>query len=82
MVYFDPTSTKLVQQFINLAIGKDRATIGHDMNSCTRDVEPVRCTDLDNPGRNVVFLDTPGFDDSKMTDTQVLAAIAHWLKMT
>ena len=42
----------------------------------------MRCSHPDNPDRNVVFLDTPGFDDARKTDAEVLMAIAHWLNTT
>ena len=56
--------------------------IGHDLDSCTQEVQAVRCSHPDNPNRNVVFLDTPGFDDTDKTDAEVLMAIAHWLNTT
>ncbi|KZP05688.1 hypothetical protein FIBSPDRAFT_655633, partial [Athelia psychrophila] len=31
------------------------------------------------PNRMIVFLDTPGFDDSRLSDTDILFAISDWL---
>jgi GTPase Era involved in 16S rRNA processing len=70
-------------QFINTATGWTLATVGHDLNSCTQDVYSITCPHPDGSGRNVVFVDTPGFDDSgNMSDYDVLKAIANWLKQT
>jgi hypothetical protein len=66
-------------EFINLATGGDHAIIGHKLLSCTREVRAVRCRRPDGSDGNVVFLDTPGFDDTHMTDAEVLIAIADWL---
>ena len=30
------------------------------------------------PSKNVVFVDTPGFDDQNLSDTEVLKRIADW----
>ncbi|KAG8834801.1 hypothetical protein FRC18_001475 [Serendipita sp. 400] len=65
--------------FIALATGSDEATVGHNLRSCTEKVQPVRHTHND---RSFVFLDTPGFDDTKMSDVEVLANIAEWLTTT
>lgn len=32
--------------------------------------------------RKVVFVDTPGFDDTNTKDTDILQAIADWLEKT
>lgn len=31
-------------------------------------------------GHDVTLVDTPGFDDSKRSDTEILILIANWLK--
>ncbi|QPC71022.1 hypothetical protein HYE68_001774 [Fusarium pseudograminearum] len=53
------------------------ATIGHDMISCTSivDVYPYEVT----PDFTVYLIDTPGFDDTGRSDTEVLSEIAAWL---
>ncbi|RBR21417.1 uncharacterized protein FIESC28_04954 [Fusarium coffeatum] len=62
--------------FISKCSGKN-VKIGHSQTSCTSvvDVYPYEvsrdCT--------VYLIDTPGFDDSDKTDTQVLQEIAAWL---
>lgn len=46
--------------------------------SCTKDVQS--CTAFEMDDRTVELVDTPGFSDSKMTDTQVLELIGTWMK--
>jgi hypothetical protein len=66
-------------QFIDLATGQGGGNVGHALHSCTKDVRSVR---VPHPvdGGPVVFVDTPGFDDTNMSDTEVLGMIAHWLE--
>ena len=71
-----------MNQFINVATGQPSTTIGHDLESCTQDVQAVSCSHPDGSGRNVVFVDTPGFNDSGRTDYDVLKSIAKWLEKT
>ncbi|KAG0013603.1 hypothetical protein BGZ80_010967 [Entomortierella chlamydospora] len=55
--------------------GRD-VKVGHSLGSCTQDVEEVRCQ-ID--GQSVMILDTPGFDDTNRSDTEVLTDIAEYL---
>ena len=64
-------------QFINLTSGSDLATSG-SLESCTKDVQFGKPFDLD--GRRVVLIDTPGFDDTKLSEVDVLNMIAAFLK--
>ena len=50
------------------------------MESCTSDVEIAKEFTLD--GRKVVLIDTPGFDDTNKSDTEVLRLIAAFLEKT
>jgi predicted GTPase len=43
----------------------------------TQDIEKVDCI---VGGQNVTLVDTPGFDDSKRSDTEILSLIAQWLQ--
>ncbi|MCJ1429209.1 hypothetical protein MMC29_007122, partial [Sticta canariensis] len=62
--------------FISKLTGKD-VKIGHGLQSCTSEIEEVRC----KIGLcNVTLVDTPGFDDSNRTDTEILRLIASWMK--
>ncbi|ORZ12598.1 P-loop containing nucleoside triphosphate hydrolase protein, partial [Lobosporangium transversale] len=50
--------------------------VGDDLESCTQNIEPITC-EID--GELVTILDTPGFDDTKRSDTQVLTDVAEYL---
>ncbi|KAI6141058.1 hypothetical protein BKA82DRAFT_1005953 [Pisolithus tinctorius] len=62
--------------FIDRAVG--RPDLGGGSTSCTKKVHPVRYPHSDGV-RNIVLADTPGCDNSFMTDFQVLWEIAQWL---
>ena len=68
-------------KFISMATGSDGKTIGHGLGSFTQHVRAVRCRRPDNP-RSFVFVDTPGFDDTHLSDGEILLRIASWLKET
>ncbi|KAI3327314.1 P-loop containing nucleoside triphosphate hydrolase protein [Xylariaceae sp. AK1471] len=59
------------------ACSEKRVTIGHDLNACTStvDVYPYELSS----SCTVYLIDTPGFDDTNRSDTEVLDAIATWL---
>ena len=48
-------------------------------NEGTETVGVYKC---DLGGRHILLIDTPGFDDSRLSDTAVLKEIASWLAMT
>jgi len=54
--------------------------IGDDLESCTSKVQESEEFILD--GKRVVLVDTPGFDDTHKTDTEVLKSIAGFLGET
>ncbi|KAF4462061.1 hypothetical protein FALBO_11137 [Fusarium albosuccineum] len=62
--------------FISACSGRP-VKIGHELESCTSTVDVYPCNFL--PGRTVYLIDTPGFDDTEKTDTDVLREIAAWL---
>ena len=68
-------------QLIDLATGQNGHTVGHGMKSHTSDIRAVR---VSHPlsGHPMVFVDTPGFDDTYKTDTEILSIIANWLVTT
>ncbi|KAG9225349.1 hypothetical protein CCMSSC00406_0006264 [Pleurotus cornucopiae] len=66
--------------FISYACRKaSKDLIGHNLESCTSKVQPIRIT---TGTHNVILVDTPGFDDTNMSDTRVLGMIADWLLET
>ena len=63
-------------QFVNLASGSQLA-VGEGLRSCTPAVQTSRSFELS--GRQVTLIDTPGFDDTLKTDTEILKLIASFL---
>ncbi|KAL8653076.1 MAG: hypothetical protein Q9226_003996 [Calogaya cf. arnoldii] len=51
--------------------------IGHNLSSCTEEVEEVPCKVGD---QYVILVDTPGFNDTNRSDTEILTAMADWMK--
>ena len=66
-------------QFINLISGSD-LRVGDELTSCTSDVQLARPFELD--GRMITLIDTPGFDDTNKSDTDILKLIALFLSTT
>ena len=66
-------------QFINLA-SHSSLRVGMDLKSCTQEVQLADEFTMD--GRRVVLIDTPGFDDTAKSDTDVLRMIADFLATT
>ncbi|KAG6333804.1 hypothetical protein ID866_5282 [Astraeus odoratus] len=62
--------------FINVASGSD-LRVGMGLESCTDEVQTS--VPFSVSGRQVVLLDTPGFDDTNLTDTDVLRIISAYL---
>ncbi|CAN9105895.1 unnamed protein product [Alternaria alternata] len=56
--------------FIKHATGCD-VVVGHTQTSCTSKVEIFQI-----PGTSVYLMDSPGFDDTNISDTQILRSIA------
>ncbi|KIK41731.1 hypothetical protein CY34DRAFT_189298 [Suillus luteus UH-Slu-Lm8-n1] len=63
--------------FINVASGSD-LRVGMGLESCTNEVQTSQSFLLDE--KNVVLVDTPGFDDTTKSDTDVLKMIAAYLQ--
>ena len=66
-------------QFINLASGSN-LPVGMGLRSCTADVQLADEFTLE--GRTVTLIDTPGFDDTSKSDTDILKLIAAFLATT
>ena len=62
--------------FISKATGRDDLRIGHDLTSCTQEIQVIE-TKIDD--HIVRFVDTPGFSDTYLSDTEVLEMIADYL---
>ncbi|KAK7685303.1 hypothetical protein QCA50_011666 [Cerrena zonata] len=65
--------------FINLVSGAN-FEVGTGLLSCSKEVQSSQPFDVN--GRKVVMIDTPGFDDSTRSDTDILRTIATYLADT
>ncbi|RDB17362.1 GTPase IMAP family member 4 [Hypsizygus marmoreus] len=62
--------------FINTLAGKTVASVGHNLKSHTSQLQHV----VIEGGRNrIILVDTPGFDDTFVEDSEILRRIAVWL---
>jgi hypothetical protein len=67
-------------QFINLATGSDLQRVCRGLRGCTSEVTPTLPFDIG--GRKVILLDTPGFDDTSISDFDILDKIADYMNAT
>ncbi|KAG8788692.1 hypothetical protein FRC12_014309 [Ceratobasidium sp. 428] len=65
--------------FVNDASG-GTLEVGHDLQACTQDVALSNGFQVD--GRDVGLIDTPGFDDTELSDTEILLRISGFLSST
>ncbi|KAF8959511.1 hypothetical protein BDZ97DRAFT_1389380 [Flammula alnicola] len=68
--------------FINSLLGPNdrKLDVGHGLASCTSDMKPVIITEGPQlMGRRLVLVDTPGFNDTILDDTEILKRISVWL---
>ena len=66
-------------QFINIASGS-QLRVGVGLASCTTEVQLSNEFIID--GRRVILIDTPGFDDTSVSDAEILNRIAVFLAAT
>ncbi|KAG8957104.1 hypothetical protein FRC03_010551 [Tulasnella sp. 419] len=62
--------------FINTTAGSALA-VGDDLESETKEVDFAKFT---HRGHRITLIDTPGFDDTYISDTDILQTIAQWLE--
>jgi hypothetical protein len=67
---------------LSLARKGPRRRAGDSLTSVTQDLAAYRILDHERYESRIVLVDTPGFDDTKRTDEQILKLIGHWLKKT
>ena len=60
------------KKFISAATGVD-AGVGHNMEPCTSEIGIIKMT---FPSYNIVFVESPGFDDTKGSDSDILKMIS------
>ncbi|PVF99682.1 hypothetical protein CPB86DRAFT_283689 [Serendipita vermifera] len=65
--------------FINLASGSN-LKVGSGLKSCTMEVAPTAPFSIN--GQEVVLLDTPGFDNTKTSDFDILEEVAQYMTRT
>ncbi|KAF9484397.1 hypothetical protein BDN70DRAFT_917762 [Pholiota conissans] len=68
--------------FINKLLGKDVAQASGGLQSCTEEVRAFGCFHPLRSNQRIIVVDTPGFDDTRTTDFDVLKSIAEWLENT
>lgn len=66
-------------QFVNDASGGN-LEVGDQLESCTQEVTPSPVFQVD--GQPIALFDTPGFDDSELSDTEILKRITAFLTAT
>ncbi|RXW19380.1 hypothetical protein EST38_g6469 [Candolleomyces aberdarensis] len=69
--------------FINAIVNKEVALVGHGLSTCTQQIKAHKYVLSQNsevyPGKTVVLVDTPGFDDTAMHDsTRVFKDVVQW----
>ncbi|GAB1312640.1 hypothetical protein MFIFM68171_02850 [Madurella fahalii] len=55
---------------------RDAMRIGHGVDPCTYEIEAISFK-LD--GHSIVLLDHPGFDNDRLSDREIIEALAEWL---
>jgi GTP-binding protein EngB required for normal cell division len=68
--------------FISKALGHDDLGIGHTLESETAAVTMFRLSIPDMLDGDLVFVDTPGFDDTHVSDLEILKMVSKWLQET
>ncbi|KAG6811107.1 hypothetical protein H0H92_008954 [Tricholoma furcatifolium] len=64
---------------VNTVAGRPVVAVGHNLRSETAQLHPVILPHPTNPARRIVLVDTPGFDDTYVADSEILRRIATWL---
>ncbi|KAG0013604.1 hypothetical protein BGZ80_010968 [Entomortierella chlamydospora] len=68
--------TGVGKSYLVQALSGKNVRVGHDLSSCTQDIRAVECA---ISGNAITLVDTPGFDDTSRSDTEILENIATWL---
>ena len=64
---------------INQLAGKEVVVVGHGLDSCTSEIKEVTVQHPTEENRRIILVDTPGFDDTKHDDVEILKSIADSL---
>ncbi|KAG6833274.1 hypothetical protein H0H87_009449 [Tephrocybe sp. NHM501043] len=65
--------------FINHVAGESVAAVGHNLKSETAQLQHVIFPHPTDRTRRIIIVDTPGFDDTYVADSEILRRIAVWL---
>lgn len=69
-------------KFINTVAQNSNIAVGHGLQSCTSDISTIRLSFPELVAGDIVFVDTPGFDHTHKTETDILKMVADWLRVT
>ncbi|KAK3350326.1 hypothetical protein B0T25DRAFT_570889 [Lasiosphaeria hispida] len=62
-------------EFFNSILGAEKFKVGESLSSCTGNIEVA---EFEFDGQSVLLVDTPGFDDTNLADTEVLGRIVEY----
>ncbi|KAG6899038.1 hypothetical protein C0993_001488 [Termitomyces sp. T159_Od127] len=65
--------------FINYVAGQDVTIVGHNLKSETQQLQHVILSHPTDRNRRIILVDTPGFDDTYVADSEILRRISVWL---
>ena len=60
-------------------MGENVLATGHDLQSITASIQHVVIPHPTDKGRRIILVDMPGFDDTYISDEEILTHIALWL---
>ncbi|KAG6810043.1 hypothetical protein H0H92_013605 [Tricholoma furcatifolium] len=66
--------------FINHAIGREMASVGHSLDAHTSTIDPFVLTSSSPSSGRVFLVDTPGFNDTWDSDRTIVKRILDWLQ--
>jgi hypothetical protein len=68
-------------QFIREYTEDEKVVVGHQLQSCTRDVtwHLKAMPETFHENRRLVLVDTPGFDDTFSDGSEILERVSVWL---
>ena len=67
-------------KIIDTLVNQPGKRSGSRLESCTTDVHAIRLFNHPVHGDRLVFVDTPGFDNTITSDLEILQMIANWLQ--
>lgn len=71
-----------IKKIVDTLAGQQGRRAKESLTSVTQHLAAYRILDHERYGSRIVLVDTPGFDDTKRTDEQILELIGKWLEKT